>query len=169
MASDLQRSPTRPVQQNHADSNDFCDLISPETPSVVSSRIMQASTQTVTLSSNTTSGTASVTVNTSAASSAAVVRPKLRERQGWGAAGESALIALLLFLWPPAQLRKWRRIFGVLALIALFGLMTACGGVGTTQQTNPGTTAGTYTIMITGTGNDSANTTATTTFTLTVN
>jgi hypothetical protein len=43
MASDLQRSPTRPVQQNHADSNDFCDLISPETPSVVSSRIMQAS------------------------------------------------------------------------------------------------------------------------------
>jgi hypothetical protein len=42
MASDLQRSPTRPVQQNHADSNDFCDLISPETPSVVSSRIMQA-------------------------------------------------------------------------------------------------------------------------------
>jgi hypothetical protein len=42
MASDLQRSPTRPVQQNHADSNDFGDLISPETPSVVSSRIMQA-------------------------------------------------------------------------------------------------------------------------------
>jgi hypothetical protein len=42
MASDPQSSPTRPVQQNHAASNAFGDLISPKTPSAVSSRIMQA-------------------------------------------------------------------------------------------------------------------------------
>jgi hypothetical protein len=32
MASDLQSSPTRPVQQNHAASNAFGDLISPKSP-----------------------------------------------------------------------------------------------------------------------------------------
>jgi hypothetical protein len=45
MASDPQSSPTRPVQQNHAASNAFGDLISPKTPSAVSSRIMQARAQ----------------------------------------------------------------------------------------------------------------------------
>src|ERR1019366_8196973 len=47
MASDLQRSPARPVQQNHDDSTAFGDLISPKSPSAVSSRIMQANCNTV--------------------------------------------------------------------------------------------------------------------------
>ena len=133
-----------------------------------------SSTQTVTLNSNTTSGTATVTVNTTAASSAAVVRPKLRERQGWGAAGEGAVLALLALLGIPAQRRKWQSLLGLLAVLAVLSAVTACGGgggggAGTTQPTNPGTTAGTYTITVTGTGNDSAKTTATTTFILTVN
>ena len=39
-ASDLQRPPTRPVQQNHAASKAFGDLISPKMPSACSSRII---------------------------------------------------------------------------------------------------------------------------------
>ncbi|MGA2085543.1 MAG: pesticidal protein Cry15Aa, partial [Terracidiphilus sp.] len=42
MTPDLQSSPTRPVQQNHAASNAFGDLLSSKTPSAVPSRIMQA-------------------------------------------------------------------------------------------------------------------------------
>lgn len=130
--------------------------------------------QTVTLSSTTTSGTASVTVNTTAASSGALARPKLGRSKGWGGAGGTVL-ALLIFLWTPRQRRHWRSMFGILVLLAVFGGLGGCGGgggsggSGTTQSTNPGTTAGSYTITVTGTGNDSAKTMETATFTLTVN
>jgi uncharacterized protein YceK len=57
-------------------------------------------------------------------------------------------------------------------LMAAIGGLAGCGstsGGGTSSQGNPGTTAGAYTFKVTGTGNDSANTTESTTFTVTVN
>ena len=58
----------------------------------------------------------------------------------------------------------------ILAVIAVLGSMVGCGGLsGTNNATNPETTAGSYTITVTGTGNDAARTTEKTTFTLTVN
>jgi hypothetical protein len=56
--------------------------------------------------------------------------------------------------------------------MAAIGGLAGCGstsGGGTSSQGNPGTTAGAYTFKVTGTGNDSANTTESTTFTVTVN
>jgi predicted outer membrane repeat protein len=58
----------------------------------------------------------------------------------------------------------------VVGALFLLGNLAACGGGGisSSQPSNPGTTAGSYTITITGTGSDTLKTSATTTFTLTV-
>lgn len=129
-------------------------------------------TQTVTLGGTTTSGTASVTVNSTAASNASIW-PEVRPGSGW-ATGSGAVLALILLPWIPKRRRSWAARLFLLIGLTLAGGLSACGGGGgggTTpvSPSNPGTTAGNYTITVTGTGNDSAKTTATTTFTLTVN
>jgi subtilase family serine protease len=123
---------------------------------------------TVTLSSGTTSGTATITVYTTAAS-AALAFPKLPGR-GWAGAGGGAVLAFLLFLGIPARRRNWRLMLGVLVMMAALGSMAACGGgsTGSGSTGTSGTSAGTYTFTVTGTGNDSNTTTETTTFTVTV-
>jgi subtilase family serine protease len=125
----------------------------------------------VTLSSGTTSGTATITVYTTAASSAALVYPKLPGKgRGLFGAGSGALLAMLLFFGIPARRRGWRSMLGILVLMAALGTLSACGSGGgtTTTQSIPGTSAGTYSFTVTGTGNDTNKTTATTTFTVTV-
>lgn len=114
----------------------------------------------------TTPGTATLTITTTAASNAALVHPKLPGNP-WYAAGGAMLACLLLF-GIPARRRGWRTMLGMLALFgALSGGVFACGGGGNAGggTSNPGTTAGTYTITVTGT---SGTLTATTPITLTV-
>jgi hypothetical protein len=99
----------------------------------------------------TQAGTAILTISTTAASSSSVSYP---EGQGfrWKAAGGVALAGMLL-LGIPARRRCWRALLSMLILlVALAGGMLACGGGnnGGGGTGNPGTTAGTYTVTVTG-------------------
>jgi hypothetical protein len=117
----------------------------------------------------TTAGTATLTINTTAATSADLIYPK-RNGVPWYAAGGAALAGILLF-GITARRRSWRTMLGMLVfLVALSGGVLACGGggggsTGGGGTSNPGTTAGTYTVTVTGT---SGATTNTGTITLTV-
>ena len=131
--------------------------------------------QTVNLSASTTSGTAMVTINSTATTTAQLSLPGTRRnRSPWADAGSGAVLAALVLLWIPAKRRKWLTMLsGVLAFALLSGLI-ACGGGGSSSSggggtTIAGTTPGSYTLTITGTGNDAASTKATTTVQLTVN
>jgi hypothetical protein len=115
-------------------------------------------------------GTATLTVYTTAATSAALVYPKL-PGVPWYTEGGAILACLLLF-GIPARRHSWRTILGMLALlVVLAGGFLACGGGGGSAggggggTSIPGTTAGTYTITVTGT---SGSTSATGTVNLTV-
>jgi hypothetical protein len=86
-------------------------------------------------------------------------------RVPWYPAGAAALACLLLF-GIPGRRRSWRRTLAMLALlVTLAGGMLACGGGGSARNCPPATTAGTYTVTVTGT---SGSTTATGTVTLNV-
>lgn len=114
-------------------------------------------------------GTGTLTISTTAATSGALaypVRPGIR----WYATGGAGLaFALVLGMGVPTRRRSWRARFGLLFfLVVLNAGLVACssgGSGGGGGGGNPGTTAGTYTITVTGT---SGNTTATGTITLTV-
>ena len=117
-----------------------------------------------------TPATSTARVTTTAATSE-LVYPKLPGK-GWAGAGGGAILALLVFMGIPSRRRSWRQMLGAVVLMAAIGGLAGCGstsGGGTSSQGNPGTTAGAYTFKVTGTGNDSANTTESTTFTVTVN
>jgi hypothetical protein len=91
-----------------------------------------------------------------------------QKRRGW--ASGSAILALLLFFGIPARRRGWRSILSVLVLMVALGVLSGCTSkLGITGQTNQGTTAGSYTFTITGTGNPAVTPDPTTTFTLVVN
>jgi hypothetical protein len=112
--------------------------------------------------------TAILTISTTAATSAALFSP---ERPGvpWSAAGGAALSCVLL-VGIPARRRRWRSMLGMLLLLVILASGTlACGGGdsggGSGRTSNPGTTAGTYTVTVTGT---SGAITATGTINLTV-
>jgi len=109
----------------------------------------------------TANGTATLTITTTAASSTALVHP---ERPGvpWYAAGGATLACLLLF-GIPARRRSWRAMLGMMALLIAFaGGILACGGGGGSNGGGgggiSGTTAGTYTITITGTSGTTTST-----------
>lgn len=123
----------------------------------------------VTLSSSTSTGTATVTVSTTAASSSALTRPEFGHGRQWGGAGGGAILALLFFLVTPTRRRAGQSLLGILLLTTILGALSGCGSGGSPHTTGMGTTPGAYTLTVTGTGNDSANTVSTTTFTLTVN
>lgn len=116
--------------------------------------------------------TGTVTVNTTAPST--LVRKRIAKAQlsnkEWLGAGGAALACVLLF-GIPARKRYWKSLLGVLVFMAALGALSGCGGGGggggTVTQTDPGTTAGAYTVTVTGT--DAAGVVETTTFTLTVN
>jgi subtilase family serine protease len=113
---------------------------------------------------DTNSGTATLIVSTTAATSSALTYPVLRGAP-WSMAGGATLSCLLLF-GIPARRRGWWIRPGVLLLFAvLAGGITACGGSKDDGGGNPGTTAGSYTVTVTGT---SSSTTATGTVALTV-
>jgi len=116
-------------------------------------------------------GTATLTIYTTAASTQQCTSDnRLQHGFPWYATGGSALACLLLFGIPSRRRRGWLKMLGMMMLlIALAGGVISCGGGGGGQSCNtpinPGTTAGAYTITVTGT---SSSTTATGTVALTV-
>jgi hypothetical protein len=127
----------------------------------------------IALSGGTSSGTVVFTVYTTAPSSASLRYPDLPGK-GWMGAGGGAVLALLVFFGIPARRRSWRQMLGVLVLMAALGSLSACGGGGSSGgggggQSDPGTTAGTYTFLVQGTGTPSVSPAVSTTFTVTVN
>jgi hypothetical protein len=80
-------------------------------------------------------------------------------------------MAALLFPAPPIFRRRWNPWLGLLLFAVIAGAAIGCGGAMTTTtapaaQANPGTTAGSYTVTVTGI---SGATMATTAVTVTVN
>jgi Bacterial Ig-like domain (group 3)/FG-GAP-like repeat/FG-GAP repeat len=111
--------------------------------------------------------TSTLTITTTAATTA-VVDPKAGGVGWYTAAG--ATLACVLFCGIPGRRRGWRSVFGMLILLAcMSSLLVSCGGGsggGGSTPSNPGTTAGAYTVTITGT---SGSTAKSTTVALTVN
>jgi len=112
--------------------------------------------------SGTTAQTSTLTIGTTA-STADLVYPKLGNRKGWLGAGSGAVLALLVFFGIPARRRSWRAMLSILVAMIALGALASCGGGG--SGGNAGTTAGTYTVTVTGT---SGATIASGTVTLTV-
>jgi hypothetical protein len=114
---------------------------------------------------NATAGTATLTISTTAATSGALFYPQPHGAP-WHATSGATLACFLLFCIP-ARRRSWQSMLGMMALlVTLAGGMLACGGGGGGGGGgNPGTTAGSYTVTVTGT---SGATTATGTFTVNV-
>jgi hypothetical protein len=129
----------------------------------------------VSLSLTSTSATDTITISTTAATSAQLrqLEPSAKRHEG---VGGGVYLALLIFLGAPLRWRRCRSmLFAMILLVALTGL-SACKGFwdlptnasGTSSNSNPGTTAGTYTFTISGTGS-SPSFTANTTVSVTVN
>lgn len=121
----------------------------------------------VALSSVKTSGTATVTLTTTGPSNQAKAKPtSLR------GIGEGTALALLVLFGIPARRRKIQSLLCILILAGMMGGLAGCVATPfkstTPTPTSGGTTAGNYTITVTGTGTDAAKSTAVTTFTLTV-
>ena len=115
-------------------------------------------------------GSATLTISTIAATSSALARPT-RPGSRWYTAASTSLACILLFCIPAGR-RSWRRKLGMLIFLAfLAGGLISCGGGGGGSGGggggggNPGTSAGAYTITVTGT---SGALTETGTITLTV-
>jgi hypothetical protein len=133
-------------------------------------------TPTLTLTANPVSITsaAAVTTTLTIATTASQITPCVAANETptgipWYAQGGAVLACALLFGIAPKR-RRWRTMLGALMLLcALAGGIMACGGGKSAACTTaffPGTTAGSYTITLTGT---SGSTSATNTINLTVN
>ena len=100
----------------------------------------------------TTAQTSTLTISTTAATTALNQTKKLF----WPTAGGAALALLMLF-GIPARRRSWKAMLGAIALLfVLAGGAVACGGGGSGGGGgggggNAGTTAGTYSVTVTGT------------------
>jgi hypothetical protein len=126
--------------------------------------------------SGATAQTSALTVVTTAASSAALVRPKAGGVPWYAAAG--AALACVLFFGIPVRRRSWQTLLGMLILLAsVSAFVVGCGGNrgsggtggsggGGSTPANPGTTAGPYKVTVTGT---SGSIVETVTVTVTVN
>jgi hypothetical protein len=125
-------------------------------------------TSPVNVTGSTASGT--LTIYTTAPSAANLASPL--SRISWYTTGGGSLACLLL-MGIPARRRHWRKAIGLVGLLILLaGGVSACGGSsgnksGTTtgEIIDPGTSAGNYTVTITGT---SGKTTAAASIILTV-
>ena len=88
-------------------------------------------------------GTVQLTVNTTPAHPTS---SKLNNRPGWLIAGGGASLACVVLVILPR--RRWRdTTLYVLALVAIALIVIGCGG---STKTDPGTTKGTYTVVVTG-------------------
>jgi hypothetical protein len=99
-------------------------------------------------------GTASLTISTTQSISCSAASSTRREVP-WYVGGGAVLACVLLF-GIPARRRSWRRMLGIAALfLTLVSGVLACGGSGGSATCNvvfpPATTAGNYTVTVTGT------------------
>ena len=104
--------------------------------------------------SGTQAVTAKLTVNTTAASTAALhhpLRPFIK-------LGEGTLLAIL-FLWLPFRRRNWQAMLGLLLLATLAAVTSGCVAKSTAKP-HGGTTAGAYTITVTGNSGSMQSTTS---------
>jgi len=116
-------------------------------------------------------GTVTFNVSTSAPV-AAVTYPQLR-KNGWAGAGTGAVLAVLVLCGIPARRRSWRAMLGMLVLMTALGGLVSCGGGSSNSggggNSDPGTTAGTYTYTVQATGSPSVTPAVSTTFNVVVN
>jgi hypothetical protein len=134
----------------------------------------------VTLSSDTSNVSTSVTVSTTAATTSALGRPtKPPGRSPSKDAGGGLVLAGLICILVPKSRRNFHSMVAFALLsVAMSGLfLGGCGSAGGSGSgtistpppaSNPGTTPGTYTVTVTANGNDALKTSASATFTLTV-
>lgn len=124
--------------------------------------------------SGTAAQTSTLTITSTAATMASLDRSNPDPTPGQSlryAAGGISLACVFLFVLP-ARRRRLRRMFSIILLFGITGFgIVSCGGSGSKTgggggMTNPGTTAGTYTVTVTGT---MGSITQTTTVSLTVN
>ena len=99
---------------------------------------------------------AKLTIITTGASTAALHY----QRRPFVRLGEGTLAAIL-FLWLPFRRRNWQAMFGLLLVATLAAVVSGCGvsKSPTTTQVTGGTTAGAYTVTITGTSGSMQSTT----------
>jgi subtilase family serine protease len=116
------------------------------------------STTPVTIS-GTSSGTATMTVTTTAphalARSSPTADARPRGRMGWMAGSGGALFAGFFMIGLPSRRRRWMAIVGLLFSVCL-AVGVGCGGGSSSgggggAQTDPGTPANSYTVVVTGT------------------
>jgi hypothetical protein len=116
----------------------------------------------VTISGSSTQ-TSTLTVSTTAASSAEKLIHRLFRPV------DGTALALIVFLLVPRRRRNWLAVVGALVLFVVIGA-SGCGGGGTGDGGggggNPGTTAGSYTITVTGTSGSINETVGTVTLTV---
>jgi hypothetical protein len=107
--------------------------------------------------SGTAAVTSTLTINTAAATATALIDPP----RHFFALGGGGTLAALLFFCLPFKRRKWQAFFGVLLLVVIAAAATGCTSSSSTSgQKNSGTTAGAYTITVTGTSGSVKATTA---------
>jgi hypothetical protein len=121
--------------------------------------------------SGTTAVKATLTVNTTPPTSAALKLPLYRLLAGGG--GDA--LALVFLFGIPARRRTWQVLLSLLAVVFMAGAIGCGSGGGVSSSSsgggtsNPGTTAGNYTITVTGTDAATGKITSSTAVSLTVN
>ncbi|MGC2618659.1 MAG: Ig-like domain repeat protein, partial [Acidobacteriaceae bacterium] len=115
-----------------------------------------------------TAATATLTVKTTAPTTSALQSPLDKFFLGGG-----ATLALLLFVGMPARRRAWRGLLSIAAILFIAGVIGCGGGSGGGGggggQTIPGTSAGTYSVTVTGADAATGQITGNTSLTVTVN
>jgi trimeric autotransporter adhesin len=113
--------------------------------------------------SGTTAVTATMTISTTASSTSALEAPLRKFFLGGG-----ATLAMLFFFGVPARRRAWRTALSAVAILFVAGAI-GCGGGGGGTKTIQGTTAGTYTVTVTGADAATGKVTSNVAVTVTVN
>lgn len=103
-------------------------------------------------------GSATLTITTTASTSAPCTSANQTPRQLPWYAGGGAVLACLFLIGIPARRRRWQSMIGMLLLLVAFvGGLMACGsgggGIACPALSTSGTTAGTYTVTVTGASN----------------
>jgi len=148
-----------------------CALTTSNPSTVTDAPTCALSPTSVALSSSSTSGTVTATVSSTSATTGQLARPAAPgSGKGWMGACGGTVLALLVFFGIPARRRSWRAMLGAFAVLMALSCLNACGDFWQAPSGNStnGTTAGTYTFTVTGTGNPTV-TAVTTTFVVTIN